>query len=503
MSNVNVKMREILVAASPDPAEEFVTIHNGGTDDVDLTGWVLHDTNTHPSHPFTFRFPQVVLNPNDDLTVHTAQGTNDAHNLFWGRTDAVWNNKGDTAVLETADGQVIDSKTWSQRPPAGTVFDTTEIAADIAAHAQSVGYGTPTGAVKWESDSANGGVVFWRDFGERGAIFHSGYPSPARPQKSVHEMPEAILEKYWDVDGPRNLGMPLTGKRKVPDRDAFFSDFKTGSIYFCGEELGTHVVAGDIRDKWRSPEVGGHSGRFGLPVSDERIEPGPGPQLRYVDFEDGTIWAMLGSVRAIQGIRIDFVGFHCFGEDSDVFEGASDEVYFIVEAEPSERPATPKQMNDSKWVTMLPVVGPAYENVDAGETTPDRVTVFWARPTPMRLRVTGFEHDFGNPNALRTQIQAAIAAIGAAGAFAFPVASAIFLNPQIQEAVVNTINSVIDSGDNIIQSAVWDIPSRRALLAVIDGPTQTEFGLEFHQQLMMNNDGSPQDQAYFKVEVTE
>lgn len=32
------------------------------------------------------------------------------------------------------------------------------------------------------------------------------------------------------------------------------------------------------------------------------------------------------SVRAIQGIRIDFVGFHCFGEDSDPFEGASDEV---------------------------------------------------------------------------------------------------------------------------------------------------------------------------------
>ncbi|WP_106769325.1 lamin tail domain-containing protein [Paenibacillus faecalis] len=500
MSNQDVKIREILVSAFP-PENEYVKIHNSGAENVDLTGWVLQDSRTHPEHPYIFRFPHTVLNPNDDVIVYSRSGTNDGNRLFWGLDKPVWNNRGDAAVLKDATGQVIDRMEWTEKPPAGMVFDTTEIAGDIARHAQSIGFGAPTGPVKWESGGP-GGPLFWQEFGQRGAIFHSGYPSSAMPEKLVHEVPNVILIKYRDLGGPKVLGMPMTGVRQVPGRAASFVDFAKGSIYFS-EETGVHAVSGAILDKWRSPEVGGHSGRFGLPVDDERIDTSGGAHLRYLDFEDGTIWVAGESVRAIQGIRIDFVGFHCFGEDSDPFEGASDEVYFIVEAEPLQRPARPNQVNDSKWVTMLPVTGVAYENVDAGETFPDSVTVFWGRPAPLRLRVTGFEHDFGDPNALRDQIQVAIAAIGAAASFAFPVASAIILNPQIQQAVANTINHVIDSGDNIIQSGVWDIPNRRRLLEIIDGETQTEFGLQWHYRIMMDNDGSPQDQAYFRITVTE
>ncbi|MET9804710.1 lamin tail domain-containing protein [Streptomyces sp. NPDC006368] len=497
MPTPKVTIREILVAPQGDVTKEVVQLHNRGNAEVDLTGWRLLDTGRHVAAPFDFRFPERTLRPDDDVFVHTGDGEDHGPDLFWGLHHAVWNNSGDTARLLDASGHEVDRLQWTKKPRDGRVVGRSDITADIADFAAGLqGYVHPG---ELQDSLFDGHQYFWQEFsGGDCAIVHSGREPEGSPPV-IHEIASPLYVKYKDVGGLRMIGPPLTGKRKVPDRQAFFTDFPECSIYFS-EETGTRLIGAAFRDKWRSPETGGHSGPLGLPLTDERREPG----LQYVDFENGTIWKTGNSIRAIQDIRIDYVGFHCFGEDEDLAEGASDEVYFIVEAEPLQRPEHPNQLNDSKWVTMLPAGSTAYENVDAGETfSSDPTTVFWGRPGPLRLRVTGFEHDFGDPNALRDEIATAVAAVGAAAALTFPVASAIFLSPQIQSAVTNTINTVIDSGDDIIQVGTWEIPSRRALLNIIDGPLHSEFGLGWHQRIMLNNDGSPQDQIYFRIVVTE
>jgi Lamin Tail Domain len=81
MSNQGIKIREILVVGHP-PGEEYVKIHHGGSKDVDLTGWVLRHSLKHGDHKFTFKFPPVVMSPNDLLTIHMRSGTNDADIYF-------------------------------------------------------------------------------------------------------------------------------------------------------------------------------------------------------------------------------------------------------------------------------------------------------------------------------------------------------------------------------------------------------------------------------------
>ncbi|MFI1966352.1 lamin tail domain-containing protein [Streptomyces pathocidini] len=500
MAQQDVTIRKILVdpGIGTDPTSEVVQLHNDGDSDVDLTGWVLKDTRTHAEFPYTFRFPHVVLNPDDDISVHTGTGTDDPHHLFWGMANAVWNNSGDEALLIDASGGEVDRKAWDSKPPAGLIFDTGPIAREIAQHAQAVGFGSPAGPVRWNTFA--GRELFWQEFqGRDSAIFHSGYASPEFPEKSIHEVPAPIYGKYDDLGGAKALGMPLTGKKRVPGSTAFFNDFRDGSIYFH-EEFGVHFMGTAIRDKWR--ERGGATGPFGLPVDDERVE--QGTDLRYVDFDDGSVWQTENGVRAMQGIRIDCVGFHCFGEDSSFDEGASDEVYFTVEASPLQRPSRPENhFNDSTWFTVLPTNRVAYENVDAGETITEQQAVFWTRPTPFTLNVVGFEHDFGDPNALRAEIQGVVASIGLVGAVAFPAASAVFLNPVIQQTVASAVNALLDTDDDVIQAGHWSVGTRRALLDLIDGPAQEEFGLQHHQRIMLDDEGDPQEQIYFRLSVTE
>jgi hypothetical protein len=63
------------------------------------------------------------------------------------------------------------------------------------------------------------------------------------------------------------------------------------------------------------------------------------------------------------------------------------------------------------------------------------------------------------------------------------VASAIFLNPAIQQAVTSAINARFATDDDIMPTRIWPLGSRLSLLNVIDAREQTEFGLPFHQGL--------------------
>lgn len=85
----------------PEVEQESLVVRNDTSTDVDLQGWRVEDVALH-----VFTFPQLVLEPGEEVTVWTGRGSADANNLHWGRRQAVWNNTGDTATLRRPDGTV-------------------------------------------------------------------------------------------------------------------------------------------------------------------------------------------------------------------------------------------------------------------------------------------------------------------------------------------------------------------------------------------------------------
>ena len=101
---------------------EYVVIRNEGTTSVDMSRWRLHDTLVHRGAPYTFTFPRFTLAPSATVRVHTGSGTNDQDDLYWGRSWAVWNNTGDTAVLLDALGGEVSRFSYQIPRPKSEEF---------------------------------------------------------------------------------------------------------------------------------------------------------------------------------------------------------------------------------------------------------------------------------------------------------------------------------------------------------------------------------------------
>ncbi|NJE06186.1 lamin tail domain-containing protein [Thermococcus sp. M36] len=92
-----------------DVSGEYVLITNEGSADVDMGGWKLMDESNH-----VYTFPAgFILKAGASVKVHTGEGTDTETDLYWGRKQAVWNNDGDTAYLYDAEGNLVDSCSWS------------------------------------------------------------------------------------------------------------------------------------------------------------------------------------------------------------------------------------------------------------------------------------------------------------------------------------------------------------------------------------------------------
>ena len=87
---------------------EWVLIANDGEGDQDMTGWKLSDDDDH----FYF-FPEgFILESETEVYVWTRSGTDTDTDLYWGRSDPVWGNDGDTAYLEDDEGTLVDAWSW-------------------------------------------------------------------------------------------------------------------------------------------------------------------------------------------------------------------------------------------------------------------------------------------------------------------------------------------------------------------------------------------------------
>jgi hypothetical protein len=88
---VNVIIQDVLFPG--DVTREAVFIVNEGAK-LDMEGWTLSD-----EHDNVYTFPQLELFPDGGVTVHTGVGEDEANDLYWGLSVAVWGEPTDTATL--------------------------------------------------------------------------------------------------------------------------------------------------------------------------------------------------------------------------------------------------------------------------------------------------------------------------------------------------------------------------------------------------------------------
>lgn len=89
-----------------DCKSELVTITNGGTAPVDLSGWKIHDNGSAN----TFSFPAgTTLAAGASVSIRSGKTAPKAGEIAW-KTNDVWNNAGDTATLVDPSGTAVSSK---------------------------------------------------------------------------------------------------------------------------------------------------------------------------------------------------------------------------------------------------------------------------------------------------------------------------------------------------------------------------------------------------------
>jgi hypothetical protein len=91
-----------------ETANEYVRIENHGTGPTTLTNWTLCDNQNN-----CYLFPAFTLNLGLSVKIWTGAGVNNSASLFWGRSEPVWDNGGDTATLRNASGTLIDTYTYN------------------------------------------------------------------------------------------------------------------------------------------------------------------------------------------------------------------------------------------------------------------------------------------------------------------------------------------------------------------------------------------------------
>lgn len=103
--NVYIDIDNSVVAPQDDPLDEYIRIKNGTSKSVDMTGWLLRDED--PDNRFIF--PDFTLGAGKSVKVWTKAGFNDSSNLYWNRTEQVWNDHNDCVYLRDEENVLIDS----------------------------------------------------------------------------------------------------------------------------------------------------------------------------------------------------------------------------------------------------------------------------------------------------------------------------------------------------------------------------------------------------------
>ena len=106
-------------ADAENAINEWVEFTNVGAEPLDMTGWTLRDeSSTH-----RYVFGALELEPNATVRVRSGCGEDRGLDLVWCATDPVWNNGGDTAILQDAAGNIVAYRTYEEGFPTARFLD--------------------------------------------------------------------------------------------------------------------------------------------------------------------------------------------------------------------------------------------------------------------------------------------------------------------------------------------------------------------------------------------
>jgi micrococcal nuclease len=83
--------------------DEYIVFENTASSTLDLSGWSVSDEANH-----MYQFPDgFELGSGDEVTLRTGSGSDTETDLYWGSGSPVWNNGGDTVIVENNVGEVV------------------------------------------------------------------------------------------------------------------------------------------------------------------------------------------------------------------------------------------------------------------------------------------------------------------------------------------------------------------------------------------------------------
>lgn len=81
--------------------DEYVVFENACEEAFSLAGWKAKDSANK-----AYSFPSISLASEARIVLHTGKGANNGTDLFWGSSQGIWNNGGDTLYLQDPDGSI-------------------------------------------------------------------------------------------------------------------------------------------------------------------------------------------------------------------------------------------------------------------------------------------------------------------------------------------------------------------------------------------------------------
>ena len=340
------------------------------------------------------------------------------------------------------------------------------------------------------------GWLYWQEFSPAGAVF-------AEVPGDAYALEQPVYETYQALGSFRDaLGRPVGSTEPVGDARGRHSAFQHGEIYWT-QTTGAHALLGKIGQRWA--ELGGHTSYLGYPTSSRLDELVAGGWA--TTFEHGDIFHWGTSVIDVGGVTIRYRGLNCFG---DTDESGEDEPYPILTVlRPAKRPdGSP---NPAQSVT---VIGPEERAVGGGSYPRDVVLYRNVMSNVGGVIVSLMEHDEGDKNKYRAEVEGAVratigvattaiaAAVGTTVA-GLPVSALIAWAGQEGGALLTSaINSALGTDDDWIGDRTHTF-GPKALIEVAATPRLRERDIEFH----FGHEGNPISgdggsyKAYFDVDI--
>lgn len=388
---------------------------------------------------------------------------------------------------------------WRLGQAAGTA-KADAVAAQLRAKASSVpGFVVVDGPIG--SKRRSFGWAYWQEFGAARCVYLQAHESPGDDATSYRAfaLDREIYPKYRELgywDGP--LGEPVADTAIAQDGTGRFGTFRDGEILWS-PRTGAHALSGRILEHWKAR--GGLAGHLRYPTSSVgRLEVDRGVGAT---FEGGDIFFWDGAPAPVDvgDVRITYAGMNCFGDTDEAME---DEPYPIF-----TRVLPKRRLEDGSLVHEQgsSMIGPQEDAVGGG-SYPRNLVVYEGRVAGLGgLGVLLMEHDSGDKNAYRAQVEAAVqTALGglAAGATAVagPAVGALvaWLGQMGAPSIVSAINDALGTGDETIGNHVHTLSPRR-LIEMAQAAPMTEqriAAFKFGQEpLLSGHDASYK--VYFDV----